>query len=238
MPRRHLADHLPGGDVERGVEVGGAVADVVMAAPLGHPGHQRQHRRRPVERLDLRLLVDAQHDRRLGRVEIEPDDVAHLVDELRIRGKLERLRLVRLQPEGSPDPADRRLAHPGRRSHRPGRPVRRVCRLLLERLHDHPLHLLVADRARLPRPRLVVQAVEAAPGEPAPPLPDRVVVTAELGRDLLACPALRGRQHDPAAKRERLRALRPPSPPLQHLPLLSSSTTSARAAITAPNRRR
>jgi hypothetical protein len=55
-----------------------------------HAGQQRQHRRRAVERLDLRLLVDAEHDRRLGRVEVEADDVSDLVDELRIRGELER----------------------------------------------------------------------------------------------------------------------------------------------------
>jgi hypothetical protein len=38
--------------------------------------------------------------------------------------------------------------------------VRRSRRLLLERLHDHPLDVLVADRARLARPRLVVQPIE------------------------------------------------------------------------------
>ena len=59
MPRRHLRQHLARGDVERGVEVGGAVAEVVVALPRRHPRQQRQHRRRAVERLDLRLLVDA-----------------------------------------------------------------------------------------------------------------------------------------------------------------------------------
>ena len=80
---------------------------------------------------------------------------------------------MRLEPERPPDPADRALAHPGRGRHRPRRPMRRVARLLLQRLHDHPLDVLVADRARLARPRLVMQPVEAAPREPAPPLADR-----------------------------------------------------------------
>ena len=40
------------------------------------------------QRLDLGLLVDAEHDRALGRVEIEPDDIADLVDELRVLGEL------------------------------------------------------------------------------------------------------------------------------------------------------
>src|SRR5437763_15914214 len=40
---------------------------------------------------------------------------------------------------------------------------------------DHPLHLLVPDRARLPRPWLAMQPVEATSRKTGPPLPDRVV---------------------------------------------------------------
>ena len=99
MPRRHLRNHLARGDIERGVEVGGAVANVVMCLPCRHPGHQRQHWCGAVERLDLGLLIDAQHDRSLGRVEVPPDDVTHFVDEQRIQGELERLDLMRLERE-------------------------------------------------------------------------------------------------------------------------------------------
>ena len=179
LPGRHLRDHLSGGDIEGGVEVGSAVTDVVVRASLGHPGHQRQHRCRAIERLDLRLLVHAEHDRGLRRVQVQPDDVPDLVDELRIRGELERLRLVRLQPERSPDPADRALAHPGRRRHRARRPVRRRPRLLLQRLYDHPLDVLVTDRARLARPRLVMKPIQPLPRKPATPLPDRRPSTPE-----------------------------------------------------------
>jgi hypothetical protein len=186
----------------------------------GTPGHERQHRRRAVERLDLRLLVDAHDDGGLGRVEVEPDDVAHLVDELGVGRELEGLALVRLEPEGPPDAADRALAHPGRGRHRARRPVRRVGRLLLERLDDHPLDISVADRARLARTRLVMQTVEATPSEPAAPLANRRAAAAQPRRDLLARLAVGRRQHDPAAQRQRLRALRTPRPALQHLPLL------------------
>ena len=58
MPSGHIGDDLSGGHVEGGVEVGGAVADVVMAAPLGHAGHQRQHRSGPIQHLDLRVGSD------------------------------------------------------------------------------------------------------------------------------------------------------------------------------------
>ena len=45
---------------------------------------QRQAGLGPVERLDLALLVDRQHDGMRRRVDIEPDHVAQLVDELRV----------------------------------------------------------------------------------------------------------------------------------------------------------
>src|SRR4051812_23573606 len=64
------ADHSPVGDVEGREQAGDAVMIdrpvVVMGAPLGHAGHHRQHGLGPVERLDLGLLVHAQHDRPFG----------------------------------------------------------------------------------------------------------------------------------------------------------------------------
>ena len=81
----HVRDHLPRRHVQCGVEVGGAVADVVMGPPFGDPGHQREHRSGAVQGLDLGRLIDTQHDRGIRRVQIEPDNIADLVDELRVR---------------------------------------------------------------------------------------------------------------------------------------------------------
>ena len=80
-----------GGHLERGEQGGGAVADVVVGLLLRHPGHDRQDRRGPVQGLDLRLLVDTEHDGLLRRVQIQPDDVADLRVELGVGGELERL---------------------------------------------------------------------------------------------------------------------------------------------------
>src|SRR5665647_2590909 len=44
MPPVDRGDDGPVGDVERGEQAGHAVTDIVMGAPLGHPGHHRQHR--------------------------------------------------------------------------------------------------------------------------------------------------------------------------------------------------
>ena len=91
VTRVQASDHLARGEVQRRVEARGAGAPIVVAAALGDARQQRQDRRGPIQRLDLGLLIDAQHDRALGRVQIEPDDVVDLVDELRVLGELEGL---------------------------------------------------------------------------------------------------------------------------------------------------
>jgi hypothetical protein len=64
------------------------VADIVVAAPRGGSGQDRQARCGAVQRLELGLLIHAQHQRRLWRVQVEPHDVADLVDELRVGRQL------------------------------------------------------------------------------------------------------------------------------------------------------
>ena len=79
------------------------MALVVMAAPLDLPRPHRQQRLNAVERLDLRLFVDAQHQGAVGWVEVELNDVAHLVDKQRVGRQLEGFDAVRLQSKGTPD---------------------------------------------------------------------------------------------------------------------------------------
>src|SRR6516162_7901603 len=74
-----------------------------MAAPLDLTGTHRQQRLGAVECLNLRFLVDAQHQGAVGWVEVEPDDVAHLVDKPRVSRQLEGFEAVRLQSKGPPD---------------------------------------------------------------------------------------------------------------------------------------
>ena len=100
-----------------GEETGGAGTPVVVSGPLGGA---RQHRLGAVERLDLGLLIHAQHQGALGRVEVETDDVADLLHEQWVGGELEGLGAMRLQAEGAPDPRDRGLGEPGLAGHRTG----------------------------------------------------------------------------------------------------------------------
>jgi hypothetical protein len=93
---------------------------------------------------------------------------------------------------------------PCRRRHRTRRPVRGVRRRLLQRLDDHSLVVVVTDRARLARPRLVVQPVETPLDEPVPPLANGLPVQPQTRRDLGVVAALCAGQHDPAPRRQRL----------------------------------
>src|SRR6516164_592659 len=89
MTAMELADHSAGLIVERRKQIGDSVAQVVGSAPLSLPRTHRQHRLAAVEGLDLRLFINAEHHRPFGRMEIKPYDVAQLLDEQWVFGKLE-----------------------------------------------------------------------------------------------------------------------------------------------------
>ena len=173
VARVQPADDLAGADVQRGVEARRAGAFVVVGCALRDARQHRQDRRGPVQRLDLGLLVDAEHDRALGRIEVERDDVADLVDELRVAGELPGLLAVRLQAERLPDPQHRRLRQADLARHRARRPMSGVLRRGLERLDDHLLDLVIGDRSRPPRARFIGQTVQPQPRETVAPLASR-----------------------------------------------------------------
>jgi hypothetical protein len=94
-----LAVHLSHSDVEGGEQRRRSGAGVIVAA-----ARHGKHRLATVERLDLRLFVNAQHDGMLGPYIVAADDVPYLRDETQIGGTLELLLPARPQPERVPDP--------------------------------------------------------------------------------------------------------------------------------------
>lgn len=60
-------DHFAARDVERGEEGGRAMASIVVGATLRLTGAQLQQGRCVIERLHLRLLIDAEHQSAFGR---------------------------------------------------------------------------------------------------------------------------------------------------------------------------
>ena len=157
------------------------MALVIVRAPLRHARQHRQDRLAAVERLDLALLVDAEHQRAVRRRQIQAYDVADLVHEVRIARQLEGLRAVRLQAEGAPDAPDRRVRKAALPGHRAQRPMGGVRRRRAERPLDNLGHLIVRERSRPSRTRLIRQPLDALLQEAPAPLADRVLVHAEFG---------------------------------------------------------
>jgi hypothetical protein len=73
---------------------------------LRDTGHHRQTRCGAIQRLDLGLPIDTEHNRGVGWVEIQGDNVADLVDELGIGLQLEIVDKVGFETERPPDAAD------------------------------------------------------------------------------------------------------------------------------------
>ena len=210
---------LAGGDLQGREQGRGAVPDVVVGAALDQPGLHRQHRHGPVQRLDLGLLVHAEHDRVLRRVQVQAHDVDDLPYQLGVGGEPERLRSPRLDPVGTPRLCDRVVADPELPGQQPARPVRHpelLRRRRQRRGHDRAL----VDRARPPRPRLVLQPGDAlAPGTAPPPDHRRPRDDPDqLGDPVFATPSaasstIRARCAEPARTR------REPHQPLQLAPI-------------------
>src|SRR5690606_40175402 len=99
-----LTNDFSRSDVECSEKRRGAVSHIVVGPPLGDTGRQGQYRLSAIERLNLALLVHAEHHRFDGGIEVKAHDVAGLLHEQRIGGEFERLLSMRLQTEGSPDP--------------------------------------------------------------------------------------------------------------------------------------
>ncbi len=64
---------------------------VIVTAALDLPRTHRRQRLGPVERLNRGLLVHAQHQGAVRRIQIQPHNIAYLLDEERIVGQLKGL---------------------------------------------------------------------------------------------------------------------------------------------------
>ena len=156
------ADDLAVQHVEGGEQRGRAVAFVVVGHGPGAALLHRQARLGAVERLDLALLIDREHDGMGGRIDVEADDVLELVGELRIVRQLERPDPVRRELMGlQMRCTERRLMPAALAIARPvqwvvspgGRP---------ERQRDHPLHR-AAGSGGLPGLRVLSRSSPSTP---------------------------------------------------------------------------
>ena len=143
----------------------------------------RQRRLGAIERLNLRLLIHAQDHRVVRRVEVQPDDVAHFLDEERIGGQLEGLGQMRLDPEQGEPALHRALGKALGTSQGARAPVRGGIGRLLQRTADHRRHLVVVIGPGTTGSEFVVQALDAGRSEAPSPLADGLLCDAEASGD-------------------------------------------------------
>ena len=174
---------LPGGHVQGGVEVGGAVAHVVVGAPLGVPGISGSTGAVRSSAWIWDFSSTHSTTAASGGLRYSPT-MSRTLSMNCGSGDSLKSRPVRLEPERPPDPADRGLVHAGRRGHRPGRPVRRFAGVSSK--------VLTITRSTSSSPILrgwpgrgsSMQTVDTAAREPFPPLADRRRVAAQPRGDL------------------------------------------------------
>src|SRR3978361_1915698 len=74
MPWLAAPDHCSSFHVEGGKQVERALPAIVVRHALGLTRSEGKGCSRALHRLDLRLLIDAQHQRAIGRSQVETDD--------------------------------------------------------------------------------------------------------------------------------------------------------------------
>ena len=170
---------------------------VVVGHGSGAAFLERQAGLRSVERLDLALFVDGKHDGVRRRVDVEPDDVAQLVDEFRVFGQLELPDAVWLEPVSTPDALHRRNADADGLGHRRAGPMCRLARRFLHGQRDDTLGDGRIELRNARAPRFVAQKpLHAFGNETLLPAPDTGLGLAGLAHDRVRAEALGAEQHD------------------------------------------
>src|SRR5579863_4768335 len=95
--RLTLTDHRSFQNIERGEQRSCPMSLVIVCLPFRKTWPQRKNRLCPVQCLNLALLIHAQNDRFIRRIQIQADDVPYFARELRIIAEFEILNPVWLQ---------------------------------------------------------------------------------------------------------------------------------------------
>ena len=221
MPFFALGDDIAVGDVQSGEQGCGAVAKIIVGVAFQVTEPHGKRGLCTLQGLALALLVHAQDQGVCGRIQIQSDYVADLLNKEGVGGEFEGSKAVRLESEGVPDALNGGLGYPGFGGDVPASPVGSLARLGADGLLNQSSHLLVGNAPRSARAQLVVQPLHALLEESLSPLPDSGLGQIEPAGNLLVVVTLVGQQnnahpiHDAVGHRGRV------DPDLQLLSLLT-----------------
>ena len=189
--------------------------DVIVCHPGRQAGPHRKNRLRPIESLDLRLLIHAQDKGFFRRVEVKPHHVGHLSIEVRIGTELEALGPMRLEPVLFQHPMSRHGTDLRPLSQKPHAPVRPTLRRLHRGRHD-PRFIGRRDPPLSAAPVPRVQARDPLLQEPLPPLAHRHLRDLEPFGHRSDALTVGARQDHPSTLGHLLWSRWKPHPTLQH----------------------
>jgi len=213
-------DNLALDHVERGKEGCRATALVIMGHRAGAAFLHRQSRLRAVEGLDLRFLVEREHDSVRRRIDIKADDIGEFFDEAFVLRQFERADAMRREAVRPPNALNRMQADAGGLRHGAARPMRRFTGRLGERQIDDALDEVGGQRSLAWRPRLVAQkTVNAFAHEALLPAPDDRLGQPSSPHDLQCAAAVGGRQDNAGARRVLLQAVAISDDPIKAAPI-------------------
>ena len=189
------ANHPAIQSAQGGKERRGAVAHIVMSARANVPQAQGQTGLGAFQRLTLAFLIAAEHQRPLGRVQIQADDIPELRRKLRILGQLEGSHPVRFQIVGLPELLHPALGQAGVASHAAHAPTGSSLGRLRHR-REHFGHRGGGQRRRSAGTRGILQPRQLLPDKSPPPNAHGVGGGCQFGGNIPVLPLLGRQQND------------------------------------------
>nr|CUV26411.1 protein of unknown function [Ralstonia solanacearum]CUV36738.1 protein of unknown function [Ralstonia solanacearum]CUV41950.1 protein of unknown function [Ralstonia solanacearum]CUV62987.1 protein of unknown function [Ralstonia solanacearum] len=173
VTRLALRNHFAGGGIERCKQRCCAMANVIVRDALDVTKPHRQQRLRTLQCLALALLIDTQHKCVGRRAQVQPDDVADLLDEERVVGQLEAFCPMGLHTEQGEIAGNGALRYARLLCRCTHTPMRRTSRRFTQNLAEQLRNSLIVMRARAARFRLIVQPCQALRDESPFPMRHR-----------------------------------------------------------------
>ena len=193
-------------NVEGGEQGGGAVALVIVGHRLAFAGLERQAGLGAVERLDLGLLVDREHQRVCRRRHVEADDVFELGDEIGVVRAFEGSETMGLQLMSLPDPLHRAQRNSHDLGHGAAGPVCDLTWRLAAGQGDQPLNIrLRHGRLAGLSAAFTKKTIDARFDKPPLPAPNRRPADTGKPGDLGDVQPIRRMHNDPGASHMLLR---------------------------------
>src|SRR6266849_3698998 len=212
-----LANNLASLSVQGGEQRSGTVALVIMNPAFCLTRSHGQNWLRAIQSLNLRFLVNAEHQSLIRRIHIKPHYISYFVDEQRILGKFEALATVRGQSESSPHPMDAAATQAASCRQRASAPVRSILRRGLQGHRQHSLHFNITQSSGSARSRLIQQTIEPFIQKARTPLANHLLGQSQARRYRRIRFPLGTRQNDPGPLGQRLARLRSSGPLLKRL---------------------